>query len=120
MAKSLAQIQKQIEKLQVEAKGLRAKEVGGVIARIKEAISYYDLKPTDLFGVDGGRRSKAPAPSTASAPVAKKSSKVKGSRVPIKYRDNNGNTWTGRGSKPRWLVAELAAGKKLETFLIEG
>jgi DNA-binding protein H-NS len=28
-------------------------------------------------------------------------------------------TWTGRGRQPRWLVAELKAGKKLESFLIK-
>jgi len=27
-------------------------------------------------------------------------------------------TWTGRGKQPRWLVAELEKGAKLEDFLI--
>lgn len=31
---------------------------------------------------------------------------------------NAEETWTGRGKKPRWLVAELETGAKLEDFLI--
>jgi len=39
--------------------------------------------------------------------------------VPIKYRDNKGNTWTGRGRMPRWMVAATKGGKtKKEDFLI--
>jgi len=35
-----------------------------------------------------------------------------------KYRGPNGDTWTGRGKRPRWLTGALAEGKKLEDFLI--
>lgn len=38
--------------------------------------------------------------------------------VPIKYRDRNGNAWSGRGLTPRWLVAAEKAGKKRESFLV--
>jgi len=44
---------------------------------------------------------------------------MKGKKVPIKYRDENGNTWTSRGSQPKWLVAALASGRKLEEFLVK-
>src|SRR3954454_24775238 len=40
-------------------------------------------------------------------------------KVPPKYRDKVGNTWAGRGAKPRWLVAAIKEGKKLEDFAIE-
>lgn len=33
-------------------------------------------------------------------------------------RSNPTDTWTGRGKQPRWLVAELERGAKLEDFLI--
>jgi len=32
----------------------------------------------------------------------------------VKYRDDAGNTWTGRGRKPRWFQDAVAAGKKPE------
>ncbi|ENX16852.1 hypothetical protein F895_01310 [Acinetobacter sp. CIP 64.2] len=40
--------------------------------------------------------------------------------VEPRYRNksNTEETWTGRGKQPRWLVAELEKGAKLEDFLI--
>ena len=45
MARTLAVIQQQIEKLQKEAEAVKAKEVAGVILRIKVAIASYGLLP---------------------------------------------------------------------------
>ena len=45
--------------------------------------------------------------------------RLKGKKVPPKYRDRAGNTWAGRGAKPRWLVAAIKEGKKLEDFAVE-
>ena len=44
---------------------------------------------------------------------------LRGKKVPPKYRDSAGNTWAGRGAKPRWLVAAIKEGKKLEDFAVE-
>ena len=44
---------------------------------------------------------------------------LRGKKVPPKYRDKAGNTWAGRGVRPRWLVAAIKEGKKLEDFAIE-
>jgi DNA-binding protein H-NS len=46
-------------------------------------------------------------------------SALKGKKVAPKYRGPDGETWAGRGAKPRWLVAAIKEGKKLEQFLIE-
>jgi DNA-binding protein H-NS len=43
---------------------------------------------------------------------------LKGRKVPPKYRSPLGETWAGRGAKPRWLVAAIKKGKKVEDFLI--
>ena len=45
---------------------------------------------------------------------------LKGQRKKIapKYRGSNGDTWCGRGKRPRWLTGALKEGKKLEDFLI--
>lgn len=41
-------------------------------------------------------------------------------KVAVKYRDSAGNTWTGRGRMPRWMVAATKGGKaKKEDFLIK-
>jgi DNA-binding protein H-NS len=40
-------------------------------------------------------------------------------RVAAKYRDpESGATWSGRGLKPRWLVAALAGGKTPSDFAV--
>jgi DNA-binding protein H-NS len=46
-------------------------------------------------------------------------SSLKGKRVPPKYRSPSGDTWAGRGAKPRWMVEALKKGKKIESFLIK-
>lgn len=40
--------------------------------------------------------------------------------VEPRYRNKNNaaETWTGRGKQPRWLVAELEKGAKLQDYLI--
>jgi DNA-binding protein H-NS len=45
-------------------------------------------------------------------------SPLRGRKVPPKYRGPSGETWAGRGARPRWLVAALKGGKKLDDFLI--
>jgi DNA-binding protein H-NS len=45
---------------------------------------------------------------------------MKGLKVAPKYRDSEtGETWAGRGARPRWLVARIKEGKKLQDFQIE-
>ena len=53
------------------------------------------------------------------APSRGRGSVLKGKKVAAKYRDRAGNTWAGRGAKPRWLVAAIKEGKKLEDFAVE-
>ena len=40
--------------------------------------------------------------------------------VPPKYRnpDQPSETWAGRGKRPRWLVAQLKSGRRIEDFSI--
>jgi DNA-binding protein H-NS len=60
-----------------------------------------------LGGGGDGRRGRASA--------------MKGRKVAPKYRDpESGETWAGRGARPRWLVARLKMGKKLDDFAIGG
>ena len=46
---------------------------------------------------------------------------LKGKKPPPLYRNpkNRAETWAGRGNRPRWLVAALRGGKKLEAFAIK-
>src|SRR5262245_35395970 len=44
---------------------------------------------------------------------------LKGRKVPPKYRSPSGETWAGRGARPRWLVAAIKGGKKPDDFLLD-
>jgi DNA-binding protein H-NS len=46
-------------------------------------------------------------------------SSLKGRKVPPKYRSRSGETWAGRGARPRWMVEALKKGKKMDDFLID-
>ena len=46
-------------------------------------------------------------------------SPLRGIKVPPKYRSPSDETWAGRGARPRWLVAAIKDGKKLDDFLID-
>jgi DNA-binding protein H-NS len=44
---------------------------------------------------------------------------LRGRKVPPKYRSPSGETWAGRGARPRWMVEALKRGKKADDFLID-
>src|SRR5450631_1595722 len=105
MAHSLDVIQKRIAKLQAQADAIKAKEAVGVIARIREAVAHYGLTVEHIFGHNGtkvvrGKTSRTHGASVKVRKEAGRSSPIKGTKAPIKYRDNSGNTWSGRGSQP--------------------
>lgn len=76
-----------------------------VISQVKELMATHGLTIADLDA--GGKRAGA---------VRSASS---GTKVAPKYRNSEtGETWTGRGIKPKWLQSAIAAGKTLESFAI--
>src|SRR4051812_19108549 len=46
-------------------------------------------------------------------------SSMRGMKVAPKYRGPDGETWAGRGAKPRWLTAAIKDGKRVQDFLID-
>lgn len=82
-------------------------ERASAVSQIKTLMSTYGLTPGDIV--------------TDSAKVAKSQTREKSTpkgKVAPKYRNEAGNTWSGRGLKPRWLTVALAAGATLEQFAI--
>ena len=72
-------------------------------------VEKYGLTKDDLF-------KEVATISTKDKSVGKKSGST--GSVPVKYRDDKGHSWSGRGLTPKWLEAEIEAGKKKEDFLI--
>lgn len=114
MKKSYTQFVKQIEALKVEAEKVRRQEANGVIDRIREAISFYNLTAADL-GL-GARVPKAPK---AVAKPGRPRTKAAAAPAVIKYRDEQGRGWVGRGKRPQWLRDALTAGKSLQDYLVK-
>ncbi len=91
------------------------KEKSAAVAHIKTLMEQYDITATDL----GRRRPGRPAKAATAGVGGKRQSKMAGKKVPPKYRNKaTGDTWSGRGLKPRWLSEAIAAGKKLSDFAI--
>ncbi len=74
----------------------------GAIATIRALMAENGLTAADLVS------------------TVKVGKKVPGTKSPVaaKYRDADGNQWSGRGLKPKWLMAALAQGKLLSDFTI--
>ena len=115
---NLQSIQKKIQVLQGQAERIRKTESRGVIQKIKAAIEHYGLKVEELFGTGSGKKRGRPAGKKA-ATAKKPNRKTARRKIAVKYRDSSGNTWTGRGSHPRWLTAALKEGKKIEDFAVK-
>ena len=76
-----AQLTKQLAELDMEIERVRQVEKTGVIAEIQAMMQEYGIKPSELVGHKRGR-----------------------SPAPPRYRNpDTGETWTGRGPRPRWL-----------------
>ncbi|MBK5961285.1 regulator [Rhodoplanes elegans] len=45
-------------------------------------------------------------------------SALKGVKVPPRYVGPNGETWAGRGARPKWLAALLDEGHSIEEFAV--
>ncbi|WPG41612.1 H-NS histone family protein [Variovorax sp. EBFNA2] len=114
MAKTFLQVQKQIEQLQREAEQLRKKEADGVLSRIKEAIAVYGFTAADL----GFRKGTGRAALVVKQSIKKtrRGKKQTGTATP-KFRDDQGNVWSGRGPRPAWFKAALEAGKAADDLL---
>jgi DNA-binding protein H-NS len=92
----LLALQPRLEKAIAEARQRERSEIKEKIAALAAGSGF---SVSELFGTGRG---------------------VKGSKLAPKYinPDNKSETWTGRGRQPRWLVAKLAKGAKLDQFKI--
>lgn len=111
------QLLEQIEARRRQAEELKSKEVPGVVARMKEAIAYYGLTAKDLGLANGAPKasSEAPLPKKTKARSAKKAAKKPSI---IKYRNAEGQGWTGVGRRPKWFMDALAAGATVESLMM--
>ncbi len=117
----------QIEDLKKQAEKQRKEEYSSVLKTIKRQIAEYGISASELGFSDtvpaskGGRKTAASkaGPKPGRKAGARGRHPSSGRKVPPRYRDQDGNTWTGRGKQPKWVVAALASGRSLESLLIQ-
>jgi DNA-binding protein H-NS len=118
--KTFVEIQRQIEQLQKEAEEIRQQEADEVLGRIKEAIAVYGFTASDLGFARASTKTIAPLRGKGSKSHSgnKPTKSTSASALP-KYRDQDGNAWSGRGPRPAWFKAALTAGKAPEDLLVQ-
>ena len=100
---SLQELLAQKVALEQQIADVQREERAAAIAQIRQLMAQYGLTLADL----GPRPAAAPRKAAGSG------------RVAPKYRHpGTGETWSGRGLQPKWLLAELAAGKALSDFAV--
>jgi DNA-binding protein H-NS len=85
----LSEIQAKIAELKKEEEKIRVEERNKAIEEIKSLMAAYSIKASELKGSVGS----------------------------AKYKDANGNSWSGKGKMPKWMADAVAAGKTREWFL---
>jgi DNA-binding protein (histone) len=126
---TLSDLNRKIAKLQQQANAIKNKERKGIISQIRQAIVDYDLTFEDLFSADGSvvRQGRRPGSGRQVSKISDGINKPRRGRpvgskshkpVPIRYRDNEGNTWTGRGKQPKWLRHLIEAGHDISEFKV--
>jgi DNA-binding protein H-NS len=102
---ALHELLAQQRELERQIEQLRSSERAAAMLKIRELMQAYGLTASDLAGPDRTKGTATPG-------------SRKGVAAPVKFRDAQGNTWSGRGLKPKWLQAALEQGNSLEEFAV--
>ncbi|MBM4231255.1 MAG: H-NS histone family protein [Gammaproteobacteria bacterium] len=104
----IAQLQKQLTAAQ--------RNKAPAIKKVKALMKKLGVTVADLTGGEAPAKGR---PGRRSGKIVKGKKGKRRGKVAIKYRDGQGNTWSGRGKTPRWLAAAEKAGSKRDQFLIK-
>jgi DNA-binding protein H-NS len=99
---SLQELLAQKAELDRQISDARRQERSDAVSKVRALMAEHGLTAADLVA-----KTTTPRASTS------------GRKVAAKYRDPvTGQTWTGRGLKPKWLSAALESGKQLNDFAV--
>lgn len=105
MAKSnLSELLTQKAELEKQIAEMQRDERADAIAQVRSLMSQHGLSVADLASKVGGPKISGPKT---------------GAKVAAKYRNPaTGDSWSGRGLKPKWLQSALATGRSVTDFAI--
>jgi len=122
---NLFEIQNQIEKLQKQAADIKTREFDKTVKDILARMQAFGITLRDLQQAMGKPRPRRGGAKTArdekraAKKAVRKPSAKTGAKVAAKYHGPRGETWSGRGSMPRWLAQLVAQGKNRESYAIK-
>lgn len=99
------EIEKQINKLQRKMRTLHTRQRRPVITSIVRSMIEYEITPEEIAEAYEKRNLRTTT-ANATAPARFKNPKT-------------GDTWTGRGRPPRWIVEAENNGQNRQDFLIK-
>jgi DNA-binding protein H-NS len=103
----IAALQKQLAAAE-KSKTPAIRKVRALMKKLGVTVADVSETPAAKAVKSGRRRGR---PKKADAATRKPAMKI-----PVKYRDANGNAWTGRGKTPKWILEAEKAGKSKEQF----
>ena len=116
-----ADIDAQSKELDKQLALARRGERKAVVEQIKALMADAGLTIDDLAPSSKSKQAKqSKSPSISGArPPGSRTSSLAGQKLPPRYRNpSTGETWTGRGLRPRWLQTAIDQGKTVEDFKI--
>ncbi|WP_371436647.1 H-NS family nucleoid-associated regulatory protein [Polaromonas sp.] len=118
MSKTYAQLAREIAALQASAQKQLAVESKSAVAKINEMIAKFNLTASDLrFALSDSPKEPTSRDSNSKGLSTQRSPQATSTSRRAKYRDDQGNSWGGRGPRPAWLRSAIAAGHAIESFL---
>ena len=97
---SMSELDALIERAQSVRSTTRERRRAALRAEVEEMVEKEGFTVSELFGRKLGGRGAS-----------------RGDRPKYRNPDNPGETWMGKGKRPKWLTAKLDAGARLEDFL---
>jgi DNA-binding protein H-NS len=105
----IAKLQKQLAAAE-NSKGPAIRKVRALMKKLGVTVADLAETPAAKAAKTGHGRGRPKKLATAPKKPAVK--------IPVKYRDNNGNAWTGRGKTPKWILEAETDGKSREDFRV--
>lgn len=116
--------------MKLELKSMNRKELEKLLKDVKQALTNAQArdrraamkaaeKAAAEFGFSLNELSEAPAPAEKAKPKKRAAKAAKAQSTPkFANPDNKSQTWTGKGRKPNWYIAQVEKGTAPEAMAV--
>jgi DNA-binding protein H-NS len=112
MPRTLSQLKSRLAQAMAESDDAEV-----VLQLIRDAVRTYEFEASDIFpGLPLLVQINDDPPDAAGRPKTNGGRRGAAKVPKAPYADADGNTWSGKGRRPNWLVEKLARGVSLDSF----